>query len=169
MVSGGLSLLFLLIAVILIVYATGRAKINAFVVLILIAFIYGLSIGMPAMDVIKAIKDGFGGTLANIGIVIIAGTIMGYILEKTGAALSMTRAILKIVGKEQAPLAMNIAGYVTSIPVFCDSGYVILTPLNKALSAETGKSMAIMAVALSTGLYATHTMVPLPYFVAIQR
>jgi hypothetical protein len=38
MVSGGLSLLFLLIAVILIVYATGRAKINAFVVLILIAF-----------------------------------------------------------------------------------------------------------------------------------
>ncbi len=160
MVSGGIALLLLLIAVLLIVYATGRVKINAFVVLIMIAFIYGLSIGMPAMDVIKAIKDGFGGTLANIGIVIIAGTIMGYILEKTGAALAMTRAILKIVGKEQAPLAMNIAGYITSIPVFCDSGYVILTPLNKALSNETGKSMAIMAVALSTGLYATHTMVP---------
>jgi len=160
MVSGGLALLFLLIAVILIVYATGRAKINAFVVLIVITFLYGLSIRMPAMDVIKAIKDGFGGTLASIGIVIIAGTIMGYILEKTGAALSMTRAILKIVGKDQAPLAMNIAGYITSIPVFCDSGYVILTPLNKSLSVETNKSMAIMAVALSTGLYATHTMVP---------
>jgi len=65
MVSGGIALLLLLIAVILIVYATGRAKINAFVVLIMIAFIYGLSIGMPALDVIKAIKDGFGGTLAN--------------------------------------------------------------------------------------------------------
>jgi len=160
MVSGSIAMLLLLIAVILIVYATGRAKINAFVVLIMISFIYGLSIGMPAIDVVKAIKDGFGGTLANIGIVIIAGTIMGYILEKTGAALSMTRAILKIVGKDQAPLAMNIAGYITSIPVFCDSGYVILTPLNRALSVETGKSMAIMAVALSTGLYATHTMVP---------
>lgn len=160
MVSGGSALLLLLLAVIIIIIATGKAKINAFVVLIMVAFIYGLSIGMPAMDVVKAIKDGFGGTLANIGIVIIAGTIMGYILEKTGAALSMTRAILKIVGKEQAPLAMNIAGYITSIPVFCDSGYVILTPLNRALSVETGKSMAIMAVALSTGLYATHTMVP---------
>jgi len=160
MVSGGIALLFLLIAVILIVYTTGRAKISAFVVLIMVAFIYGLSIGMPAMDVIKAIKDGFGGTLANIGIVIIAGTIMGYILEKTGAALAMTKAILKLVGKDQAPLAMNIAGYITSIPVFCDSGYVILTPLNKALSNETGKSMGVMAVALSTGLYATHTMVP---------
>lgn len=160
MVSGGIALLLLLFAVIIIVYATGRVKINAFVVLIMIAYIYGLSIGMPAIDVIKAIKDGFGGTLANIGIVIIAGTIMGYILEKTGAALAMTRAILKLVGQNQAPLAMNIAGYITSIPVFCDSGYVILTPLNRALSNETGKSMAIMAVALSTGLYATHTMVP---------
>jgi GntP family gluconate:H+ symporter len=160
MISGGLSLLFLLIAVIIIILATGRWKVNAFIVLIMIAFIYGLSIGMPAMDVIKAIKDGFGGTLASIGIVIIAGTIMGYILEKTGAALAMTKAILRLVGKDQAPLAMNIAGYITSIPVFCDSGYVILTPLNRALSVESGKSMAIMAVALSTGLYATHTMVP---------
>jgi GntP family gluconate:H+ symporter len=160
MVSGGLALVLLLIAVVIIIVATGKVKINAFVVLILIAFIYGLAIGIPAMDVIKAIKDGFGGTLASIGIVIIAGTIMGYILEKTGAALSMTKAILKIVGKDQSPLAMNIAGYITSIPVFCDSGYVILTPLNKALSVETGKSMSIMAVALATGLYATHTMVP---------
>ena len=160
MISGGLSLILLLIAVVIIIFATGKWKINAFVVLIMIAFIYGLSIGMPAVQVVSAIKDGFGGTLASIGIVIIAGTIMGYILEKTGAALAMTRAILKIVGKNQAPLAMNIAGYITSIPVFCDSGYVILTPLNRALSVETGKSMSIMAVALATGLYATHTMVP---------
>jgi len=72
----------------------------------------------------------------------------------------MTQAILKVVGKSRAPLAMNIAGYIVSIPVFCDSGYVILNPLNKALAKESGTSMAVMAVALSTGLYATHTMVP---------
>jgi len=106
------------------------------------------------------IKNGFGGTLTSIGIVIVAGTILGTILEKTGAALSMTRAILNMVGKSHAPLAMNIAGYIVSIPVFCDSGYVILNPLNKALAKESGISMTVMAVALSTGLYATHTMVP---------
>ena len=72
----------------------------------------------------------------------------------------MTNAILRLVGKKRSPLAMSIAGYVVSIPVFCDSGYVILTPLNKALAKETGKSMAVMSVALATGLYATHTMVP---------
>ncbi len=160
MVSGGLALLFLLIAVALIIYSTAKMKMNAFVVLISVAFLYGLAIGLPLDEIISKIRGGFGGTLGYIGIVIIAGTIIGMILEETGAALSMTKSILKIVGKDRAPLAMSIAGYVVSIPVFCDSGYVILTPLNKALAKETGKSMAVMSVALATGLYATHTLVP---------
>jgi len=135
MVSGSTAVIFLLIAVALVVLATGRWKVNAFSVLIAVSFAYGLAIGMPSLDVVKAVRDGFGGTLTYIGIVIVAGTIMGYILEKTGAALVMTRAILGVVGQKQAPLAMNIAGYIVSIPVFCDSGYVILTPLNRALAA----------------------------------
>ncbi len=160
MVSGGLAIIMLVIAVAIIIVLTGKFKVNAFLVLIGVAFAYGLAIGLPGLDVLKHIKNGFGGTLTKIGIVIVAGTIMGTILEKTGAALSMTQAILKLVGKNRAPLAMNIAGYVVSIPVFCDSGYVILNPLNKALAKESGTSMAVMAVALSTGLYATHVMVP---------
>lgn len=160
MVSGVVALLYLLVAVILIIILTGRYKVNAFLVLIGVSFVFGLAIGLPALDVVNGIKNGFGGTLTSIGIVIVAGTIMGTILEKTGAALSMTQAILKLVGKSRAPLAMNIAGYVVSIPVFCDSGYVILNPLNKALAKESGISMSVMAVALATGLYATHTMVP---------
>ena len=160
MVSGIVALILLLLAVIAIVVLTGKYRINAFLVLIGVSFVFGLLIGLPALDVVVGIKNGFGGTLTSIGIVIVAGTILGTILEKTGAALSMTRAILNMVGKSHAPLAMNIAGYIVSIPVFCDSGYVILNPLNKALAKESGISMTVMAVALSTGLYATHTMVP---------
>ena len=160
MVSGGMAIILLLVAVAVIIVFTGKFKVNAFLVLIGIAFAYGLAIGLPALEVVKNIKNGFGGTLTSIGIVIVAGTIMGTILEKTGAALAMTQAILRLVGKKRAPLAMNIAGYVVSIPVFCDSGYVILNPLNKALAKESGTSMTVMAVALATGLYATHTMVP---------
>jgi GntP family gluconate:H+ symporter len=160
MVSGALALVYLVIAVAIIIVLTGKLKMNAFLVLIGIAFAYGFAIGLPALQVVTNIKNGFGGTLTKIGIVIVAGTIMGTILERTGAALAMTQFILKLVGKKRAPLAMNIAGYVVSIPVFCDSGYVILNPLNKALAKETGTSMAVMAVALATGLYATHVMVP---------
>ncbi|HPI92749.1 MAG TPA: GntP family permease [Deltaproteobacteria bacterium] len=160
MVSGGLALVYLIVAIALIIFLTARYHMNAFVVLLLVAFLYGLFAGMPLPEIVKNIRTGFGNTLGYIGIVIVAGTIIGTILEKTGAALAMTNAILKLVGKERSPLAMSIAGYVVSIPVFCDSGYVILTPLNKALAEETGKSMAVMAVALATGLYSTHCLVP---------
>jgi len=138
MVSGIVALILLLLAVIAIVVLTGKYRINAFLVLIGVSFVFGLLIGLPALDVVVGIKNGFGGTLTSIGIVIVAGTILGTILEKTGAALSMTRAILNMVGKSHAPLAMNIAGYIVSIPVFCDSGYVILNPLNKALARNPG-------------------------------
>src|SRR5512147_2802110 len=103
MVSGSVALVLLAIAVVLIVLATGKWKVNAFVVLIVIAFAYGLAIGLPAADVVKAVREGFGGTLTYIGIVIVAGTIMGYILEKTGAALVMTQTILNMVGHNRAP------------------------------------------------------------------
>lgn len=160
MVSGEVALVLLLVAVVAIVVLTGRYKVNAFFVLVMVAFGYGLAIGLAPLDVIKLVREGFGGTLTNIGIVIIAGTVMGLVLEKTGAALSLTRVILRLVGKERSSLAMNAAGVVVSVPVFCDSGYVIMSPLNKALSRESGTSMVTMAVALATGLYATHTMVP---------
>ncbi|MDR1518664.1 MAG: GntP family permease [Planctomycetota bacterium] len=158
--AGLWSVIMLVIMVGFIIYFTGKLKINAFFVLLGVALVYGVLIGMPLGDIVAAIKGGFGGTLSSIGIVIIAGTIMGIILEKTGAALVMTRVILELVGRERSPLAMNMAGLVVSIPVFCDSGFVILNPLNRALAKESAKSMAIMAVALATGLYATHTMVP---------
>lgn len=160
MLSGGWALALLVLAVALIIVATGRLKIHAFLVLIPVALLYGLAIGLPPPDAVKAVKDGFGGTLSSIGIVILAGTILGTYLEKTGAAFSMTRAVLRLVGPSRAAAAMNASGAVVAIPVFCDSGYVILSPLNKALAAETGTSMVVMATALATGLYATHTLVP---------
>jgi GntP family gluconate:H+ symporter len=160
MVSGTLAIIYLVVAVAIIIALTGKFKVNAFLVLVGIAFAYGFAIGIPALEVVKHIKNGFGGTLTKIGIVIVAGCLMGTVLERTGAAIAMTEAILRLVGKRRAPLAMNVAGYIVSIPVFCDSGYVILNPLNKALAKETGTSMAVMAVALATGLYATHVMVP---------
>lgn len=160
MVSGGVAILFLVLAVAILIVLTARVKLNAFVALILVAFLYGIFVGMPFADIIANIRSGFGDTLGYIGIVIVAGTIIATILEKSGGAFSMTNSILSLVSRKRAPLAMSMAGYVVSVPVFCDSGYIILTPLNKGLAKETGRSMAVMAVALGTGLYAAHSMVP---------
>jgi len=160
MVQGPMLLVILAIAIVMIVVLISRFKVHAFLALLAASFFVGFAAGMNPIDVTKAIMKGFGGTVERIGIVIIAGTIIGVFLEQTGAALTMAETVLKWVGAKRPALAMSIIGYITSIPVFCDSGFVILSALNKSLSKKSGVSMAVMATALSTGLYATHTLVP---------
>ena len=159
--SSGLGLFFIiLIAISGMIVLISKFKWHPFIVLILSALFVGLMTRMGVNDLIAIITGGFGSILGNIGIVIIAGTIIGTILEKTGAALTMANFILKLVGKDKAALTMSITGYITSIPVFCDSGFVILSPINRALAEKSKVSLAVMATALSSGLYATHCLVP---------
>ncbi|MBQ9565994.1 MAG: GntP family permease [Synergistaceae bacterium] len=148
------------VSVIAMIVAISKFKQHPFLVMIVISILVGLACGMPMADVIKTVKDGFGGILASIGIVIVAGTIIGTILEKTGAALVMANSILGVVGKGRSVLTMGITGYITGIPVFCDSGFVILSPISRALAARSNVSLAVMGTALSAGLYATHCLVP---------
>ncbi|MGG0655211.1 GntP family permease [Rummeliibacillus pycnus] len=150
----------ILIGVLFIVFATAKLKLHPFLALIIAAFFVGIASGMPLLDVVKNINEGFGGLMTNIGIVIIAGTIIGVILEKSGAAYRMAEVVLRILGEKRPQLAMSIIGYIVSIPVFCDSGFIILSSLQKSLAKRAKVKVASMAVALATGLYATHTLVP---------
>ncbi len=152
--------LLLLGVILLIILLTAKFKVHPFLVLLFAAVITGILSGVAPTKIIDSISDGFGNTLKNIGIVIAFGTIIGTFLELSGGAKSLASFTLKILGEKKSPLAMNIIGFIVSIPVFCDSGFVILSPLNRALSKKTGISLSVLAVALASGLYATHVFVP---------
>ncbi|WHH58060.1 GntP family permease [Petroclostridium sp. X23] len=160
MVSGTGLFLIVVIAIIAMILLISKWKWHPFIVLLLASYFVGLTAGIQVDELIKTITSGFGGILGSIGIVIIAGTIIGTILEKTGAALTMANFILKLVGQKNTVLTMSLTGYIASIPVFCDSGFVILSPINRALAEKSKISLAVMATALSSGLYATHCLVP---------
>lgn len=155
-------MLFVIIAisVLLVVLLTAVLKVHPFLSLLIGAFFIGIVSGMPLLDVVESVNDGFGGLMKGIGIVIVAGTIIGVILEKSGAAYRMAEVVLRVIGDKKPQLAMSIIGFIVSIPVFCDSGYIILSSLKKALAKRAKVAIASMAVALATGLYATHTLVP---------
>lgn len=109
---------------------------------------------------VSTVTSGFGGTMASIGIVIGFGCIMGIFLEKSGAAKRMALTILKLVGVKRADVVLGLTGFVVSIPVFCDSGFVILSSLAKEFSRLTKKSMVGLGGILGMGLYITHFLVP---------
>ncbi len=153
-------IVILVVSILFIVISTSKYHFHPFLALLFVAVAFGLLSGMPLPNIVKSINDGFGGTIGSIGIVIIAGVIIGTFLEHSGGAFAMAAKILKIIGEKHVPLAMSIIGYFVSIPVFADSGFVILTPLNKALSKEAKISLAGPAIALAAGLIATHCLVP---------
>ncbi|ENM5899273.1 GntP family permease [Vibrio mimicus] len=156
-----MSLILILLAVIaFIVLATTKFKLHPFLALLIAAFVAAFAYGLPADSIAKTITTGFGGILGYIGLVIVLGTIIGVILEKSGAAITMADTVIKLLGERFPTLTMSIIGYIVSIPVFCDSGFVILNSLKESLAKRLATSSVAMSVALATGLYATHTFVP---------
>ncbi|HAS7013368.1 TPA: GntP family permease [Vibrio parahaemolyticus] len=156
-----MNLILILLGVIaFIVLTTTKFKLHPFLALIIAAFLAACAYGLPADSIAKTIASGFGGILGYIGLVIVLGTIIGVILEKSGAAITMADTVIKVLGERFPTLTMSIIGYIVSVPVFCDSGFVILNSLKESLAKRLKTSSVAMSVALATGLYATHTFVP---------
>ena len=165
----GLPLIFVFIlAVIVMIVAISKFGVHPFISIMCISLIVA---GIPLVD--KTLEDGtkiqglasvigagFSGTFSSIGIVIILGALIGTILEKTGAAFKLADMVIKLVGRNNPVLAVELMGWVVSIPVFCDSGFVILNPIRKALVKRTAQSSVAMTVGLSAGLYISHVFIP---------
>ena len=148
------------IAIIIMIVAISKLKIHPFISIMTISLLFGIVAGIPLTDIPGVIGTGFSNTFKSIGIVIILGALIGTLLEKTGAALKMADCVVRVVGKKNPELAMLIMGWIVSIPVFCDSGFVILNPIRKALVKRTMKSSVACTVALSMGLYISHCFIP---------
>ena len=159
------------IAIILMIVAISKFKIHPFISIMTVSLLLGLVAGIPLVNqtaddgtvtlgLANVSGQGFSGTFTSIGIVIILGALIGTILEKTGAALKLADMVIHIVGKNHPELAMELMGWVVSIPVFCVSGFVILNPIRKALVNRTGASSVAMTIGLSSGLYIAHVFIP---------
>jgi len=150
----------LLLIIGFIVIATSKFKLSPFITLLLAAFIAAFAYGLPLRDIDSIIRSGFGNIMGSIGLIIVLGTLIGVILERSGAAIVMANTVIKLFGKRFPTLTMSMVGFFVSIPVFCDSGYVILNSLKRSLSRTLSVSPVSLSVALATGLFATHTLVP---------
>lgn len=151
--------LFLVIAAI--IFITAVWKIHPLPVLLAGAFFFGITGNRAgALETIGLISSGFGDTVRNIGLVIIAGTVIGSFMEKRGALMVIARKVLRLTGEKHASLAMSIIGFVVSICIFCDSAFIILIGLWRKIGTLAKLPLAVGAAALSMGLFASHCFIP---------
>ena len=160
MVSGPPLLAIIFVVIIMVVIASSRYNINPFLTLLTGGMLAGLVAGMPINNIIPALTKGFGDMAGNIGIIIIMGSIIGHFLEKSGAAETIAQRFIRLTVEKNVVGAMSAVGSLTGIPVFCDSGYILLSASGKNLARKTRRSAAAISIATATGLYATHVLVP---------
>lgn len=150
----------LLGSIALIVWCTARWRMNPFLALFFVALLLGLIAGIPLDKMVDVLKEGFGETMKKIGLVIILGTVLGVLLERSGATLRMANFILGKVGENRAPAALSITGFLVGLPIFCDSGFIILNGLKQSLVRRTHFGLPLMTLCLATSLYGVHCLVP---------
>ena len=137
-----------------IIIITAVWKIHPLPVLLLGGFAFGICNRYGVLDTLNLLCTGFGNTIRSIGIVIIAGTVIGCFMERRGALKVIAGKIIALTGEKRTPLAMSIIGYVVSICIFCDSAFIILIGLWKKIGTLAKLPLAIGATALSMGLFA---------------
>ena len=154
------TLLLFAAAIVLMVVAIARWKVHPFLAILGTAILLAVLLGVPFKDIPDVIGKGFGGVFSGIALVIIFGTLIGSVLEHTGGAVALARAVERVVGKRHPRLAMMLIGWIVSIPVFCDSGFVLVSPIGKSLAGRSGTSPVPLMLALAAGLFASHVFIP---------
>ena len=160
MLTGTTLIIVFALAIVLLIVSISKWGVHPFLAIMGIALILAVGIGIPLDTIPATIGKGFSSIFTSIGIVIILGTLIGLILEKTGAAIRLADAIIRIIGEKHPQLAIMLIGWIISVPVFCDSGFIIVNPIRKWLSRKTNFSSVTLTVALSAGLYVSHVFIP---------
>ena len=147
------------ISIIAIIILTSRLKLEAFIAMFLVSIFLAFAV-LPVKTIVSTIQEGFGSTMATIGFLIILGAIIGIALDRTGGTLSIARFILSKTGENKTARALGIIGFITGLPIFCNSGFIILSGLSKSLSLKSRLPMPFLAAVLACSLYSVHCLIP---------
>ncbi|MEY4931455.1 MAG: hypothetical protein RI909_2179, partial [Bacteroidota bacterium] len=150
----------LIISIAGIIVLTRYLNLHAFFSLLISSIVFGLLVGKSFLETLTSMQSGFGSLLQQIGLLVAVGSCLGMMMEKTGAMEVIGQRIIHFFGIRYSVLAMTTIGIIVGIPVFCDSGFIILSRLISSMAAQSSANSAQLSLALSSGLYTTHVLVP---------
>lgn len=158
-------------SVLLLLFLVMKARMHAFVALILVSFGAGLFSGMPLDKIAETMQKGMGGTLGFLAVVVALGAMFGKILHETGAVDQIAVRMLKSFGESRAHYAMGIAGLICALPLFFEVAVVLLISIAFAVARRTGDNLVKLVIPLFAGVAAAAAFLlpgPAPMLLASQ-
>ncbi|MBS7630574.1 GntP family permease [Candidatus Bathyarchaeota archaeon] len=154
MVEGWALIGIFILGLVGIIFLTTRLRVHTFLTMFFMALLIGIVAGISPLKMVDLVILGFSSVLGYIAIIVISATIIGEFLDKTGATLSISNSFLKLFGKNRSPVAMAVAGYLVSIPLMCcDTAFIVLSPLARALSIGSSFSITLFSLVLAAGAF----------------
>lgn len=148
------------VCILLMILFISKWKIHPVTSILVATIILAISIGTPWDKIEGIINKGMADTLKSIAIVIVLGCILGKVLEETGAAVSITKATVKLFGEKRVLWAILLASAILGIPIWADTVVILLIPIVSNLALQTNKSMMSYGTALYMGALVTASLVP---------
>lgn len=98
-------------SVLLLLFLVMKARMHAFLALMVVSMGAGLFSGMPLDKIAATMEKGMGGTLGFLAVVVALGAMFGKILHETGAVDQIAVKMLKSFGHSRAHYAIGLAGW----------------------------------------------------------
>lgn len=152
-------LVYFLLALVVLFILILKFKVEPFISLLVTAFGLAILVGLPIAESSQVIAEGFGSTLAGVGILIGLGIVFGQFLAKSGAVEKIAEGILKVTGIKGSPFGIALTGSAVSIPVFFDAAFVILNKVIGSITRKTNLPRITFVTALAIGLIVSHSMI----------
>lgn len=148
------------VVIALMIVLISKCKVNAAMGILISAIVLAIALKTPWEKIESTINNGFSGTIRSVAIVIFLGCVMGTVLEKTGAAIRITKWAVKLVGEKHMIWAIALSSAILGIPIFADTVVILLIPIVSLLAVQTKKSMMSYGSALYLGALVTASLVP---------
>lgn len=140
------------IAVLGIVLLIAVGRINPVVVLVLGALYLGLATGLGFEGTTTAVTEGFGDLMAEVGLIIGFGVLLGSLLSTTGTLQRIVELFLRVCGARKSPYVLGLTSGVVFPAIYFDVALVMLAPIAKSVASRTGIGIAKVGGALAIGL-----------------
>lgn len=127
-------------------------RINPVLSLVVGSLYLGVAGGLGFADTVTAVNVGFGNLMAEVGLIIGFGVMIGTTLSATGTLQRVVDRFLKLAGPKRSPYVLGLTSGIVFPSIYFDVALVILAPMAGAIAKRTGRSLATLAGSLAIGL-----------------
>ena len=154
-----MDLLFVLAGIIILLILILK-KVNPMLALLIVAVITGLMLGLPVQKVMESVRNGIGGTLGDMVMVLALGAMVGKLAEDSGAAKKIVFVLIRIFGVKNIQWAVLLTGILVGIPLFYNAGFVVLIPLVFIIAKAANVPQLYVGLPMAAALSVTHGFLP---------